>query len=65
MLTLHQFEPHIAVADNQDEVIIYLWEDNLRLNSIKNFNPLGSRITALRFINEDDNGMLLIGSGKP
>ncbi|TPX34292.1 hypothetical protein SmJEL517_g02937 [Synchytrium microbalum] len=62
VLTFHQFEPHVAVADNQDEVIIYLWEENLRLNIIQNMNPLGSRITSLRFINEDDNGMLLIGS---
>ncbi|TPX39231.1 hypothetical protein SeMB42_g04419 [Synchytrium endobioticum] len=62
VLAFHQFEPHIAVADNQDEVVIYGWDDNMRLNTIKNFNPLGSRITSLRFINEDDNGLLLMGS---
>lgn len=84
-LRFHQFEDHVAVADDIDSiwfVTTYLlspylsrcsqltcnnsiWDfsTNQRLNRFSNGNPYpGSRINEVRFINEDDQALLMTGS---
>ncbi|KAK2736171.1 hypothetical protein FQN55_001770 [Onygenales sp. PD_40] len=61
-MCFHQFEDHIAVADDRDTVCIWDWQNNSRLNRFSNGNPLGSKINEIRFINEDDQALLMTGS---
>ncbi|KAJ3287889.1 hypothetical protein HK104_008412, partial [Borealophlyctis nickersoniae] len=62
VMAFHQFEPHLAVADDRDGVRIYNWQEHVRLSSFSNHNPVGSRITSMRFINEDDLALLMTAS---
>ena len=41
---------------------IWNWKDSPRLNRFSNGNPLGSKIDETRFINEDDQALLMTGS---
>ncbi|ORY51824.1 hypothetical protein BCR33DRAFT_712020 [Rhizoclosmatium globosum] len=61
-LYFHPFEPHLLGADDADGVIVYNWEDGSRINWFRNSNPPGSRITSLRFINENDVALIVTGS---
>ncbi|KAL8937813.1 MAG: hypothetical protein Q9216_004244 [Gyalolechia sp. 2 TL-2023] len=58
----HQFENHLAIADDRDSICIWDWERSTRLSRFSNANPPGSRINEARFINEDDQALLLTGS---
>ncbi|KAL4785889.1 raptor N-terminal caspase like domain-containing protein [Aspergillus varians] len=61
-LCFHQFEDHIAVADDRDTIAIWDWQNHKRLNRFSNRNPLGSKINEIRYINEDDQALLMTGS---
>ncbi|KAL1971050.1 hypothetical protein VTN77DRAFT_1 [Rasamsonia byssochlamydoides] len=61
-LCFHQFEDHLAVADDRDTISIWDWQRNIRLNRFSNGNPPGSKINEIRFINEDDQALLMTGS---
>lgn len=61
-LSFHQFEDHLAVADDKDNICIWDWAQNTRLSKFSNGNPVGSKISNLRFINEDDQALLMTGS---
>ncbi|KAK4192466.1 WD repeat-containing protein mip1 [Podospora australis] len=61
-LTFHQFEDHMAVADAGNTISIWDWKKNGRLSRFSNGNPEGSRIADIRFINEDDQALLMTGS---
>lgn len=61
-LVLHQFEDHLLTSDDRDTVSIWDWERNVKLNQFSNGNPSGSRITDLRFVNEDDKALIVAGS---
>ena len=61
-LCFHQFEEHIAVSDDKDTISIWNWQRKARLTRFSHGNPKGSRINDLRFINEDDQAILLAGS---
>ena len=41
---------------------IWNWQQSHRLNRFSNGNPKGSRINEARFINEDDQALLMTGS---
>ena len=41
---------------------IWDWQRQARLNRFSNGNPLGSKINETRFINEDDQALLVLGS---
>lgn len=41
---------------------IWDWQRQTRLNRFSNGNPVGSKINELRFINEDDQALLMTGS---
>ncbi|KAL2169723.1 hypothetical protein VTG60DRAFT_5776 [Thermothelomyces hinnuleus] len=61
-MTFHQFENHIAVADDGNTVTIWDWKTNTRKSRFSNGNPEGSKISDMRFINEDDQALLMTGS---
>ncbi|MCJ1349391.1 hypothetical protein MMC31_007631 [Peltigera leucophlebia] len=61
-MCFHQFEDHLAVADDRNGICIWNWQQSTRLNRFSNGNPLGSKINELRFINEDDQALLMAGS---
>ncbi|KAL4881006.1 raptor N-terminal caspase like domain-containing protein [Aspergillus karnatakaensis] len=61
-MCFHQFEDHIAVADDRDTIAIWDWQNHKRLNRFSNRNPLGSKINEIRYINEDDQALLMTGS---
>jgi len=41
---------------------VWNWREYYRAHTFSNGNPSGSRITTLKFINEDEISMLLTGS---
>ena len=41
---------------------VWNWEQKTRLNRFSNDNPTGSRINEIRFINEEDEALLVTGS---
>ncbi|GAB7359588.1 hypothetical protein MBLNU230_g6773t1 [Neophaeotheca triangularis] len=61
-MLFHQFENHLITSDNRDSIAVWDWKEATQLARFSNGNPLGSRVTELRFINEDDSAMLLTGS---
>ncbi|KAI2792506.1 Target of rapamycin complex 1 subunit mip1 [Penicillium oxalicum] len=61
-MCFHQFEDHLAVADDRDTIAIWDWQNHKRLNQFSNGNPVGSKINEVRYINEDDQALLLTGS---
>jgi regulator-associated protein of mTOR len=61
-MTFHQFEDHLAVADDANTVYIWDWKKQSRLNRFSNGNPEGSKISDMKFINEDDTAFLMTGS---
>ncbi|RUP46954.1 hypothetical protein BC936DRAFT_146332 [Jimgerdemannia flammicorona] len=63
-LLFHQFEPHLVTADDERSITVWNWQEGTRLNFFGNGNPPRSRITSLKFVNEEDVAMLLTGSGK-
>ncbi|KAK3987428.1 WD repeat-containing protein mip1 [Cladorrhinum sp. PSN332] len=61
-LTFHQFEDHVAVADDGNTVTIWDWKTAGRKSRFSNGNPEGSKISDMKFINEDDQALLMTGS---
>ena len=61
-MTFHQFDDHLAVTDDKDIVTIWDFQKNEQLNRFSNGNPAGSRINDARFMNEDDQPLLMVGS---
>lgn len=41
---------------------IWDWQQKIRLNRFSNGNPTGSKINEIKFINEDDQALLVTGS---
>ncbi|KAI8937583.1 hypothetical protein NX059_005297 [Plenodomus lindquistii] len=62
-MCFHQFEDHLVVTDTRDTVNIFDYSKSVsRINCFSNGNPPDSRITDVRFINEDDQALLMTGS---
>ncbi|KAK5164237.1 Target of rapamycin complex 1 subunit kog1 [Saxophila tyrrhenica] len=61
-MVFHQFENHLITADDRDSIAVWDWSTVQQLNRFSNSNPPGTRITELRFINEDDQAMIMTGS---
>ncbi|RKF75514.1 Target of rapamycin complex 1 subunit mip1 [Golovinomyces cichoracearum] len=61
-MVYHQFEDHLAVADDRDTVSIFNWREQARINKFSNGNPENSKVNDIRFINEDDQALLMTGS---
>ena len=61
-LCFHQYDNHLAVTDDRDHVRIWDWKSHRLFSKFSNANPPGSKITGVRFINEDDYAILMTGS---
>ncbi|KAI7526817.1 hypothetical protein KC316_g18127, partial [Hortaea werneckii] len=61
-MVFHQFENHLVTSDDRDSIAVWDWKEERQLCRFSNGNPPGSRVTELRFINEDDQAMLMTGS---
>ena len=61
-MLFHQFENHLVTSDDRDSIAVWDWQESRQLARFSNCNPPGSRVTELRFINEDDVAMLMTGS---
>lgn len=61
-MVFHQFEDHLVTSDDRDSIAVWNWKEATQLCRFSNANPPGSRVTELRFINEDDQAMLMTGS---
>ncbi|KAB8356410.1 hypothetical protein FH972_023993 [Carpinus fangiana] len=61
-MCFHQYDPHLAVTDDHSTVRIWDWEAQKQISKFSNGNPLRTRITGTRFINEDDRALLMTGS---
>ena len=62
-LLFHQFESYLVAVDDKDTVTVWDWEGEKQLNRFSNGNPVGTRITEIKFLNEDDVALLMTGSG--
>ncbi|AAS52251.2 ADR331Cp [Eremothecium gossypii ATCC 10895] len=62
ILRLMQFESYLVSSDDRDNVAVYDWEENKHLARFSNGNPFGTKITDMKFLNEDDVPLLLTGS---
>lgn len=61
-MVFHQFENHLVTSDDRDSIAVWDWEKANQTCRFSNNNPNGSRVTEVRFINEDDIAMLMVGS---
>jgi regulator-associated protein of mTOR len=62
-MCFHQFEDHLVVTDNRNTVNVFDYSGSTsRINSFSNGNPAESKISEVRFINEDDQALLMTGS---
>ncbi|CAO3586558.1 unnamed protein product [Absidia cylindrospora] len=61
-LLFHQYEPHLVASDAYNCLVVWDWKTGAPLSVIDNHNPPQSRITDMKFINEDDVALLLTGS---
>lgn len=62
-LMFHQFENHLVAVDDKDSVSVWNWLEERQMNRFSNGNPVGTRITEIKFLNEDDVALLMTGSG--
>ena len=61
-MSFHQFDDHMAVTDSGDTVTIWDYTRNVQVSRFSNGNPPGSRINDAKFVNEDDQPLLMVGS---
>ncbi|PSR85765.1 raptor N-terminal caspase like domain-domain-containing protein [Coniella lustricola] len=61
-MTFHQFEDHLAVADDANTIYVWDWKLQKQKSRFSNGNPEGSTISDIKFINEDDQAFLMSGS---
>ncbi|KAH8148186.1 uncharacterized protein LAJ45_07638 [Morchella importuna] len=63
-LMFHQFESHLVAVDDKDGVSVWDWDKGVKTNYFSNGNPPGTKITEIKFLNEDDVALLMTGSGE-
>lgn len=59
-----QFESYLVSADERDDITVYDWEEKSTLSRFSNGNPFGTKVTDLKFLNEDDALLLMAGSSE-
>ncbi|SCU79614.1 LADA_0B01948g1_1 [Lachancea dasiensis] len=62
ILKFCQFENYVVSADDRDNIAVFDWVDKSKLATFSNGNPFGTKITDIKFLNEDDIPLLLTGS---
>ncbi|EGV66317.1 hypothetical protein CANTEDRAFT_119188 [Yamadazyma tenuis ATCC 10573] len=62
LIKFTQFEKNLVVCDDKDNVTVWDWETGKVVNRLSNMNPAGTKITDIKFLNEDDSPLMLAGS---
>ncbi|KAI9811266.1 MAG: hypothetical protein M1826_003276 [Phylliscum demangeonii] len=62
LLCFHQFESHLAVADDRNTICIWDWQKQSRISRFANADAAGCKVNGIKFINEDDQAILMTGS---
>lgn len=62
LIKFTQFEKILVASDEKDNISIWDWEEQLIIKKFSNSNPFGTKITDIKFLNEDDSPLLLTGS---
>lgn len=57
-----QFENQLVSGDDRDNITVFDWEHGKCLSKFSNGNPFGTKITDIKFMNEDDETLLMTGS---
>ncbi|KAI5954778.1 KOG1 [Candida theae] len=57
-----QFEKILVASDEKDNVTVWDWGRGKIVKKFSNGNPFGTKITDLKFLNEDDQPLLYTGS---
>lgn len=57
-----QFEDQLVVGDDRDNITVFDWNSGKSLSKFSNDNPFGTKITDIKFMNEDDLTLLMTGS---
>lgn len=57
-----QFEKILVASDEKDNITVWDWENNQVVKKFSNGNPFGTKITDIKFLNEDDSPLMLTGS---
>lgn len=62
LIKFMQFEKLLVATDEKDTVSVWDWEQNEIVSKFCNGNPFGTKITDVKFLNEDDLPLVLTGS---
>lgn len=62
ILLFTQFDNYVTASDDRDNVTVYDWSTQEKLARFSNGNPFGTKITDMKFLNDDDTPLLLTGS---
>ena len=57
-----QFEKILVASDEKDNLTVWDWDAGVVVKKFSNGNPFGTKITDIKFLNEDDQSLLLTGS---
>lgn len=64
VIEFSQFENYLVSADERDIITVFDWEEKETLTRFSNGNPFGTKVTDLKFLNEDDAALLLAASSE-
>lgn len=62
LIKFMQFEKLLVASDEKDNVSVWNWENKQVVTKFSNTNPFGTKITDIKFINEDDEPLVMTGS---
>lgn len=62
LIKFMQFEKLLVATDEKDNVTVWDWDSNEVVSKFSNGNPFGTKITDLKFLNEDDLPLAMAGS---
>ncbi|PVH13838.1 uncharacterized protein CXQ87_001956 [Candidozyma duobushaemuli] len=62
LIKFMQFEKLLVASDEKDNVSVWNWENKEMVTKFSNSNPFGTKITDIKFINEDDEPLVMTGS---
>ncbi|TID15735.1 hypothetical protein CANINC_004264 [Pichia inconspicua] len=62
LIQFTQFEKWLATTDEKDNITVFDWNKGFELSKMSNGNPFGTKISDMKFLNEDNVPLLMTGS---
>lgn len=62
LIQFTQFEKWLAATDEKDNITVFDWNEGVELSRMSNGNPFGTKISDMKFLNEDNVPLLMTGS---